>query len=58
MELLKSFTDVKFHHIPRSYNCEADALLKRALNEVVDRLSVFHKDSGIVSPISSINVFE
>jgi ribonuclease HI len=57
-ELLKSFTDVNFHHIPRSFNGEADALSKRALNEVVGRLSVFHKDSGIVSPISSINVFE
>lgn len=58
MELLKSFSDVKFHHIPRTFNCEADALSKRALSEVVGRLSIFHKDRGIVSPISSINVFE
>jgi ribonuclease HI len=58
MELSKSFTDVNFHHIPRSHNREADALSKRALNEAVGRLSVFHRDRGIVSPISSINVFE
>jgi len=58
MELSKSFADVNFHHIPRSHNREADALSKRALKEKVGRLSVFHRDRGIVSPISSINVFE
>jgi ribonuclease HI len=52
MALLRSFTDVKFNHISRSFNGEADALSKRALSEVVGRLSVFHKDRGIVSPIS------
>lgn len=58
MALLSSFSDVKFNHISRSFNGEADALSKRALNEVVGRLSVFHMDRGTVSPISSINVFE
>jgi len=58
MELSKTFTDINFHHISRSHIREADALSKRALNEVVGRLSVFHCDRGIESPISSINVFE
>ena len=52
------FADISFKHIPRSLNKEADALSKRALNGVVGRLSVFHSDNGIDSPISSINVFE
>ena len=58
MELSKTFADVNFHHIPRSLNREADALSKRALKEAVGRLSVFHRDRGIESPITSINVFE
>jgi ribonuclease HI len=52
------FADINFKHIPRSLNREADALSKRALNGVVGRLSVFHSENGIDSPISSINVFE
>ena len=58
MELSNHFSDINFHHIPRSHNREADALSKRALKEVVGRLLVFHCDSGIESPISSINIFE
>jgi hypothetical protein len=58
MELSKSFADINFQHIPRSQNREADALSKRALLEPVGRLSVFHKDGGIESPITTINVFE
>jgi ribonuclease HI len=58
LELSKHFTDINFLHISRSHNREADALSKRALNEVVGRLSVYHCDSGIESPISSINIFE
>jgi ribonuclease HI len=57
-ELSKLFTDINFHHIPRSHNTEADALSKRALSEVVGRLSVYHCDRGKESPISSINIFE
>jgi len=58
MELTNSFADINFHHIPRSQNREADALSKRALKEAVGRLSVFHRDNGIESPITSLNVFE
>jgi hypothetical protein len=57
-ELSKLFSDINFLHVPRSHNREADALSKRALNEVVGRLSVYHCDRGIESPISSINIFE
>jgi ribonuclease HI len=57
-KLSNSFTDINFHHIPRSKNREADALSKRALKEAVGRLSVFHRDNGIESPITSLNVFE
>jgi ribonuclease HI len=58
LELSKHFTDINFHHISRSHNREADTLSKRALNEVVGRLSVYHHDRGIESPISFINIFE
>jgi ribonuclease HI len=58
LELSKSFTDVKFLHIPRSLNREADALSKEALQGAVGRLTIFHKDRGAVSPSTSINVFE
>jgi ribonuclease HI len=58
MELSRTFADVNFHHIPRSLNREADALSKRALSEAVGRLSVFHRDCGEESPVTSINVFE
>jgi ribonuclease HI len=57
-ELSKLFSDINFLHVSRSHNREADALSKRALNEVVGRLSVYHCDRGIESPISSINTFE
>jgi ribonuclease HI len=57
-QLSKLFTDINFHHIPRSHNTEADALSKRALSEVVGRLSIYHCDRGQESPISSINIFE
>jgi len=58
LELSKHFTDINFHHISRSHNREADALSKRALNEVVGRLSVYHCDRGKESPISYFNIFE
>jgi ribonuclease HI len=57
-ELSKTFTDVNYLHIPRSLNAEADALSKLALKGVVGRLMVFHRDRGIESPSTSINVFE
>jgi hypothetical protein len=58
MELAKNFKDLSFQHIYRDHNKEADALSKRALNEVEGRLSVYHWDSGKESPISFINIFE
>jgi ribonuclease HI len=57
-ELAKNFKDISFQHIYRDHNKEADALSKRALNEVEGRLSVYHWDSGKESPISFINIFE
>jgi hypothetical protein len=57
-ELSLRFSDINFLHVPRSHNRAADALSKRALTEVVGRLSVYHCDRGIESPISSINIFE
>ena len=56
-ELSRNFIDISFHHISRIHNREVDALSKRALNEVVGRLSVYHWDSGKESPISFINIF-
>jgi ribonuclease HI len=58
MELFNIFTDINFHHIPRSHNTEVNALSKRALSEVVGRLSVYHCDKGIESPITFYNIFE
>jgi ribonuclease HI len=52
LELANFFTDVNFHHIPRYHNTEADALSKRALSEVAGRLSVYHCDNGLESPIT------
>jgi ribonuclease HI len=57
-DLTLCFTDINFRHVPRSHNCAADALSKRALTEVIGRLSVYHSDRGVESPITSINVFE
>jgi ribonuclease HI len=58
LKLVKTFSEVSFHHIPRSFNTEADVLSKRALKGAVGRLSMFHRDGGIESPSTSINVFE
>jgi hypothetical protein len=52
------FRDVKFRHISRVHNNEADALSKRALSGVVGRLSIFHSENGIESPTTFINLFE
>jgi ribonuclease HI len=57
-DLTRRFSDINFLHVPRSLNSAADALSKRALTEVIGRLSVYHCDRGIESPITSINVFE
>jgi ribonuclease HI len=46
MELAKNIKDPSIHHIYRVHNKEADALSKRALNEVEGRLTVYHWDSG------------
>jgi ribonuclease HI len=56
--LARSFTDISFRHLPRSFNSEADALSKRALRQVVGRLSIFHCDQGLDSPHTFYNLFE
>jgi ribonuclease HI len=56
--LSKQFMDVKYSHISRLHNKEADALSKRALSGVMGRLSIFHTENGIDSPITIINLFE
>jgi len=38
LDLSKRFTNINFQHISRSYNSEADALSKRAINEEAGRL--------------------
>jgi ribonuclease HI len=55
--LSKHFTDIRFHHFSRSFNNEADALSKKALNAEAGRLSIFHSDSGIDSPTTCISIF-
>jgi ribonuclease HI len=57
LELSKLFSDISFHHLSRSFNCEADALSKKALKDVVGRLSIFHCDSGIESSTTCISIF-
>jgi hypothetical protein len=57
MDLAKGFTNIKFQHFPRVYNCEADALSKRALKEEAGSLLIFHSDSGIESQISTYSIF-
>jgi hypothetical protein len=56
--LLKTFKHIKFQHIPRNLNKEADALSKKALRGVVGRLSIYHCEDGLESPITNINLFE
>lgn len=55
--LSKLFEDVKFQHVQRSHNGEADALSKRALKEEVGYLSIFHSDDGVDSPSTHLSIF-
>jgi len=57
MDLAKGFTNIRFHHFPRAFNGEADALSKRALKEEAGSLLIFHSDSGIESQTSTYNIF-
>jgi ribonuclease HI len=57
-DLLQRFSNINFLHVPRSHNKAADVLSKRALSEVVGRLSIYHCDKGIESPITTLNIFE
>jgi ribonuclease HI len=52
------FSDIQFCHVPRAHNGAADALSKTALNAVVGRLTVYHCDNDIESPVSFYNLFE
>lgn len=54
--LTKLFADIKFQHIPRAHNGEADALSKRALKEA-GRLIIFHSDVGVDSHMTILNIF-
>jgi ribonuclease HI len=58
LNLSKLFRDINFRHFSRIHNKEADVLSKRALGEKAGRLSVFHCENGIDSPITHINLFE
>jgi ribonuclease HI len=57
LDLSKSFTKINFQHFPRSFNREADALSKRALSEVAGKLTIFHCENGIESPITILSIF-
>jgi ribonuclease HI len=57
-QLALSFSDITFRHLPRSFNSEADALSKRALKQVIGRLSIFHCDRDLESLTTSYNLFE
>jgi ribonuclease HI len=57
-DLLQRFSNLNFLHVSRMFNRAADALSKRALSGVVGRLSIYHCDRGIESPITSLNIFE
>jgi ribonuclease HI len=56
--MARSFSDITFRHLPRSFNSEADALSKRALSHEVGRLYIFHSDRGQASPTTYLNLFE
>jgi ribonuclease HI len=56
--LASSFSDISFCHLHRAFNSAADALSKRALSQVVGRLSIFHCDRGQESPTTHLNLFE
>lgn len=55
--LANSFSNAKFHHIPRSHNSEADALSKRALRQAAGHLAVYHCENGLDSPVTLVNIF-
>jgi ribonuclease HI len=57
MDLANGFSNVRFQHISRVYNREADALSKRALKEEAGVLSIYHSDSGVESPITTFSIF-
>jgi ribonuclease HI len=57
LELSKRFAEIKFQHIPRSHNGEADALSKRALKELSGWLYIYHSDSGVDSPITHLRIY-
>lgn len=56
-DLSSIFSDIKFLHISRTHNREADALSKRALIKEIGTLSVYHCDNGIESSITSFSLF-
>jgi ribonuclease HI len=57
LDLSQSFTVLNCQHFPRSCNHEADALSKRALSELAGKLSIYHSENGIESPITVLDIF-
>jgi ribonuclease HI len=57
LDLSQSFTILNCQHFPRSFNLEADALSKRALSELAGKLSIYHSENGIESPITVLDIF-
>jgi ribonuclease HI len=57
LDLAKGIPNLRFQHVPRALNREADALSKKALREEVGRISIFHSDKGIDSPITQFCIF-
>jgi hypothetical protein len=55
--LTKLFSEIIFQHIPRVLNGEADILSKKALKEETGRLSIFHRDNGVDSPMTHLSIF-
>jgi hypothetical protein len=58
MELTTLFQGIRFHHIYREFNKEADQLSKQALLELVGRLTYFQWVGGVGGPHTHINLFE
>jgi hypothetical protein len=57
LDLASGIPNLSFQHVYRVYNREADILSKKALREETGRLSIFHSDKGIESPITQFSIF-
>jgi ribonuclease HI len=57
LKLSKGFSNIRFQHIPRAFNCVADSLSKRSLTAELGKLSICHCDRGAESPVTILNIF-